>query len=210
MVSRDQIKGADYNPRGIAKGARKRLKAMLSRHGLVSTLVWNRRTGNLVSGHQRLSILDELEKSRDYALNVAVVDVDLAEEKKLNVQMNNPSMQGDWDIDALTAMIEDGSMNPFDLGFDEADVSVLFGGDSAFADLLEDDPEVAVAKDSLRKIKENRGEAVAKMEAEQNISNYFVVVCEDAEQRKALLKKLGVPSYEDYVNGRSLAAQLGA
>jgi ParB-like chromosome segregation protein Spo0J len=94
LIQRSQIKSAEYNPRGISKDARKRLKNMLAKHGLVSSLTWNKRTGNLVAGHQRLSILDELEKGQDYALNVDVVDVDETEEKKLNIQLNNPSMQG--------------------------------------------------------------------------------------------------------------------
>ena len=101
VISRGEIHGADYNPRVISEDARKRLKRMLAKHGLVQPLVWNRRTGNLVSGHQRLSQLDQLERSQDYDLQVSVVDVDEREEKILNVQLNNPSMQGDWDMDKL-------------------------------------------------------------------------------------------------------------
>lgn len=39
-------------------------------------LVWNRRTGILVSGHQRLKALDALEGTEDYELTVSVIDVD--------------------------------------------------------------------------------------------------------------------------------------
>ena len=85
VISRGEIHGADYNPRVISEDARKRLKRMLAKHGLVQPLVWNRRTGNLVSGHQRLSQLDQLERSQDYDLQVSVVDVDEREEKLLNV-----------------------------------------------------------------------------------------------------------------------------
>ena len=81
VISRGEIHGADYNPRVISEDARKRLKRMLAKHGLVQPLVWNRRTGNLVSGHQRLSQLDQLERSQDYDLQVSVVDVDEREEK---------------------------------------------------------------------------------------------------------------------------------
>ena len=49
VISRGEIHGADYNPRVISEDARKRLKRMLAKHGLVQPLVWNRRTGNLVS-----------------------------------------------------------------------------------------------------------------------------------------------------------------
>ena len=61
-ISRDQIKNAPYNPRIMDDGAKKRLKKNIARHGLVSALTWNKRTGNLVGGHQRLEQLDALEK----------------------------------------------------------------------------------------------------------------------------------------------------
>jgi len=205
LIQRTQIKNAEYNPRGISKEARKRLKDMLAKHGLVSSPVWNKRTGNLVSGHQRLNILDELEKGQDYALSVDVIDVDPAEEKKLNIQLNNPSMQGDWDMDKLTGLIEDDGLNPYDLGFNQADVSIMFGDDSGF----EDAPEVTEAKDSLRKIKEHRAEATKKMEENQSGNFYFTVVCESEEQKAALLRKLQCPQYEQFVNGCVLAAEMG-
>ena len=92
-ISRKQIKNAPYNPRIMDKEAAKRLKKAIQTHGLVSALTWNKRTGNLVGGHQRLQQLDALEKSDDYELTVCVVDVDEREEAALNVELNNPSMQ---------------------------------------------------------------------------------------------------------------------
>ena len=65
-VGRELLKNAPYNPRRITDDARARLKAKIEKVGLVTPLVWNRRTGNLVGGHQRLSILDELEARQDY------------------------------------------------------------------------------------------------------------------------------------------------
>ena len=120
VISRGEIHGADYNPRVISEDARKRLKRMLAKHGLVQPLVWNRRTGNLVSGHQRLSQLDQLERSQDYDLQVSVVDVDEREEKILNVQLNNPSMQGDWDMDKLNGLAGENGIDPEEFGFPPA------------------------------------------------------------------------------------------
>lgn len=49
-INRQEIKNAPYNPRIMSKGEKKRLKENIAEHGLVSTLTWNRRTGNLVGG----------------------------------------------------------------------------------------------------------------------------------------------------------------
>jgi len=49
-IHRSEIKNADYNPRKIADHAQKGLRKSLKQNGLVETLVWNKRTGNLVGG----------------------------------------------------------------------------------------------------------------------------------------------------------------
>ena len=61
-ILRSQIKEAPYNPRIIGEGAEKRLRAFIKKHGLFGTIIWNERTGNIVSGHQRLKALDYNEK----------------------------------------------------------------------------------------------------------------------------------------------------
>lgn len=207
-VNRSQIKGADYNPRVISAEAKKRLKKMLEKHGLVQPLVWNKRTGNLVAGHQRLSALDTLENVKNYDLLVAVIDVPLREEKVLNVQLNNPSMQGEWDIDKLTELVGE-DINPEELGFSESDSELLFGDDSQFADVMQDVEGVKDAKDALKEIKEHRAESAKKMAEENSANFYFTVVCESEEQKKAILKTIGVPDWETFVLGSPLAGKLG-
>jgi len=105
-VSRKDIKGATYNPRMISPQARNRLKKGLEKNGLVQPLIWNKRTGNLVGGHQRLGIIDDLEGSDDYSLTVAVVDVNESQEKQINVLLNNDSAQGFWDEGKLLSLFE--------------------------------------------------------------------------------------------------------
>lgn len=207
VISRDQIHGADYNPRVISEDARKRLKKMLAKHGLVQPLLWNRRTGNLVSGHQRLSQLDQLERSQDYDLQVSVVDVDEREEKVLNVQLNNPSMQGDWDMEKLNELALGNGINPDEFGFSDGDISVMFGDD--IGSVFEDTEEVAEAKDTLREIKEHRAESTEKMKKDASGEFYFTIVCENEDQKKAMLKRLGVPHWETFVHGSQLAGLLG-
>lgn len=208
-ISRTQICGAEYNPRVISEDARKRLRKMIAKHGLVQPLVWNRRTGNLVAGHQRLAALDSLERSQDYDLLVAVVDVDEREERVLNVQLNNPSMQGEWDLDKLTELAEEAAISPDEFGFSDCDIAVMFGEDGALDELLGDTPEVTEAKNTLKDIKEHRAESMTKMQAAQAADFYFTVVCESEAQKKAILKLLAVPDWEAFVNGRVLAGKLG-
>lgn len=208
-IERGQIHGAEYNPRVISEDAKKRLRKMLARHGLVQPLVWNRRTGNLVAGHQRLAALDALERSQNYSLQVAVVDLNEREEKILNVQLNNPSMQGDWDMDKLTELALEGDVSPAEMGFSDGDIAVMFGGDERLDELMGDVEGVTDAKNTLREIKEHRAESMAKMQEAQAADFYFTVVCETEAQKKEILKALGVPAWEAFVPGKYLAGALG-
>lgn len=123
-VNRRDIKIADYNPRSICARNRENLKEALADNGLVETLVVNRRTGTLVSGHQRLSVLDTLEAGTDYSLDVAMVDVDERTEAKLNVQLNQRNLQGEFDFESLERMMDGFDFGALELGFDEHDIEM--------------------------------------------------------------------------------------
>lgn len=199
-INRADIKNAEYNPRIMDKEAKKRLKAGLKKHGLVSTLTWNKRTGNLVGGHQRLEQLDALEKNKNYSLDVCVIDVDEAEEAVLNVQLNNPSMQGDWDLDKLALITEDFGVGFEEMGFTplDLDVDLMFDGDERFTQMFET-PEADEVKQGLAEVKEARKQGKERLEERNNINFYSVIVFESEEAKKEFYKKINVPIYEEYL-----------
>ena len=104
-VAIERIKTASYNPRVDLKPgdvAYERLKRSIEEFDLVEPLVWNRRTGHLVGGHQRLTILRSQGITE---VEVSVVDLPPAREKALNVALNNPNLAGDWDLAKLNDLI---------------------------------------------------------------------------------------------------------
>lgn len=108
-----KIKPATYNPRKDLKPndpAYERLKKALNSFDLVEPLVWNRRTGNLVGGHQRFKILQE---RGDTTVPVSVVDLDEREEKILNIALNKHS--GEWEYASLANLIEELDVGEFDM-----------------------------------------------------------------------------------------------
>lgn len=197
-IHRSLIKNADYNPRFMGEKEKKRLRASLKDDGLVSALTWNKRTGNLVGGHQRLEQLDALEKSDDYELTVCVIDVDERQEAKLNVKLNNPSMQGEWDVGKLYEMTEDFDLSMEDMGFSEVDAAYLFDGDERFTDLFET-PEATTEKEKLKQIKEARSTMKQEYENDQRADFMVVVVFKDAAERADFMRRIHVPGYEQYV-----------
>lgn len=198
-ISRSEIKNAPYNPRIMDAAAKKRLKANIAKHGLVAALTWNKRTGNLVGGHQRLEQLDALEKSKDYDLTVCVVDVDEREEAALNVQLNNPSMQGEWDFDKLANMSEEFDLDlRDDLGFTESDIDFMFEGDDRFSQLF-DTQEGENMRGDLEKVKEARKKGVENLKERNGINWYTVIVFENEKDRESFLKEISIPIHEQYI-----------
>lgn len=117
-VQRSSVKGAPYNPRSLTNQARARLKRGIERHGLVQPIIVNERTGQVVGGHQRLSILDDLEGGVEYELQVAIVDISESDERKINVLLNNDGAQGHWDETKLLALMSEEEALDLDaLGF---------------------------------------------------------------------------------------------
>ena len=86
-------------------------------------VIWNRQTGNVVGGHQRLKVLLDMGQTE---IDCVVVDLDLPHEKALNIALNK--IQGDWDEDKLAAIMADFDAEAFDVsltGFDAGEVDAL-------------------------------------------------------------------------------------
>ena len=123
---RSSIHLAGYNPRTISEEAKKSLKRGIKKYGLLGGIIVNKRTGmTVVSGHQRLAVMDDLNKfpNNDYTIRVDVIDVDGKAEKELNILLNNPNAMGSWDYDALRELIPD--IDYKDAGLTEEDLNLI-------------------------------------------------------------------------------------
>ncbi len=110
---------APYNPRQISPEALAGLRASLDRFGCVEPVIWNTRTGHVVGGHQRLKALQQLGETET---QVVVVDLPEAEEKALNVALNNPAIAGEFTAEIHTLLAELKDLLPEyydDLRFDD-------------------------------------------------------------------------------------------
>lgn len=197
-INRADIKNAEYNPRIMDKEAKKRLKKNLAENGLVSAITWNKRTGNIVGGHQRIEQLDALEKNKNYSLDVCVVDVDERQEAKLNVILNNQSMSGDYDLEALALMTEEFDLNFDEMGFTKLDVDFMFDGDERFSEMFET-PEATEVKTGLEEVKAARQAGKERMQDKNNINFYSVIVFEDEAAKAEFYKKISVPLSEEFL-----------
>ena len=141
-----ELNPAAYDPRIQLKPGDpefERLKESILTFGNVEPIVWNKHTGNVVGGHQRLAVLKELGETET---EVSVVDCPLKEEKLLNVTLNK--VKGDWDYDKLSELLK--MFDPEEVklsGFSPQELAVLCADVNAAFDAaleeFEEDEELA-------------------------------------------------------------------
>ena len=229
-LNRSAIHFAGYNPRKLSDESRKTLKRGIKKFGLVGGIVVNKRTGlTVVSGHQRLSVMDELQKfpDNDYRIRVDVIDVDEKQEKELNILMNNPNAQGSWDYDALARLVPD--IDYKDAGLTDADLNMI-GCDfllqteeenslaGALEEMMQPVTEQKEAEKAARQLE--RAERVAHMkdvkqqvkeqaqETAANMDAYLMLSFDTWEAKAAFCERFGYDPYTKFVKGELFDEQI--
>ena len=116
---------ATYNPRKDLTAKDKeyqKIKNSITEFGYVTPIIVNADM-TVISGHQRLKVLKDLEYEE---IECIVVDFDKDKEKLLNVALNKIS--GEWDYQKLETMFNDLENNNIDLsitGFEEKEINKL-------------------------------------------------------------------------------------
>jgi len=132
---------AEYNPREINAEQKNGLRKSLESFGYVSNLIYNKTTGNLVSGHQRLDILKEDGMEE---VDVNVVELSLEDEKKLNILMNSQAIVGDF-TKSLNDMLEE-IMDIDPEMFDTTNMGTMFISEKEAMKGIEDEEDNGIVK----------------------------------------------------------------
>jgi len=110
----DKLNPAEYNPRHLSEASEKAIMASLSKFGFVDPVIVNMGQGReyvIVGGHQRCKVWKKMgHKEVPYV----TVELSLADERELNIRLNQNT--GEWDWDALKAEFEIPDL--IDWGFD--------------------------------------------------------------------------------------------
>lgn len=122
-----QLTPAEYNPRvslKVGDPMYEKLLRSVEEFGYVEPIIWNEQTGNVVGGHQRLKILQQLGWSE---VDCVVVDIPEIREKALNIALNKIS--GEWDEEKLILVLDEiiQDSDIIDLtGYDMPEIDKLF------------------------------------------------------------------------------------
>lgn len=229
-VRRSEIKFADYNPRKLSDDERKTIKRGIKKFGLVGGIVVNKQTGmTVVGGHQRLTVMDELNKfpENDYKIRVDLVDLDEKQEKELNILLNNPNAQGKWDYDALRELVpsidwKDAGLTDVDLNFIGCDYLLQTEEENSLANALEDMMSpVAEIKELTREEKQlEKAAKIAHMKevkaqvkegaqnAAENMDAYVMLSFDTYEAKANFMSRFGYDPDMKFIKGEVFDEQI--
>ena len=115
----NKLNPAAYNPRRDLQPddpEYQKIKKSIDTFGYVQPILWNERTGNIISGHQRKKVLEDAGVQK---VDCIVVDFDKKKEKLANIAMNK--IDGKWDYPMLSDLMVELDAQNVDLeitGFD--------------------------------------------------------------------------------------------
>lgn len=211
-VWRSSINLAHYNPRKISPEAKKRLTRNIRDDvGLVETITVNGLTNNLVSGHQRLAILDKAEgfPKKDYQLDVAMVLLTEEQERRQNVFMNSPSAQGEYDPELLVEMTRGQEIEEF--GLTENDLALLGASepveeynDEYFDKLFTKKTASAEQQENNKKAVQDMKEQIATKAGNKiadNALSYVVLNFPDYATKSAFMRRFDLDPMQTYTDG---------
>jgi hypothetical protein len=207
-VLRSKINLAKYNPRTITKQGKKKLSKGLTKFGLAGILVWNKKTGVLVSGHQRLNEMDAVAAKDglgDYTVDCKVVDLSEKDEKALNVALNNSNIGGEFDMTSLESLLNEG-VDFADMGFDKLDVQLAFGDTDRLSSMFDDSKDKAAPDiDHIKNVKQEVKDAKARRKAEDDDPECYVTfMAESRADLDAFLTRFGLSMTARYQSLGSL------
>ena len=91
-----ELKPAPYNPRTSTAKQESHLKNSLTKFDVVEPIIFNKQTGYIVGGHFRVR---ELQKLGYKEIECVIVDLNIEDEKELNIRLN--ANTGSFDFDVL-------------------------------------------------------------------------------------------------------------
>jgi len=148
MMKLSDLRPDPDNPRMPQDGTTKmgkKLKKSMETWGYLSPIVFNEQTGQIISGHQRVTLLREMGTEE---VEVQVVDLSPSKAKVLGLALN--AIDGEWDEVKRAKVLEDIikdfdiDLNIHECGFDLDEITKSL--DTAI-NLEEEDDEDAVEKD---------------------------------------------------------------
>ncbi len=213
IIKRLQIHFAPYNPkRHTEDGINTQLRNFKS-VGFLGGIVWNEKTGNLISGHKRIMAMDKYfnnTKEHPVNYNVKVEKVNLTEkqEKEQNIFMDARSTNTAQDYDLLAGILPEIDYKLAGLTSDEMN---LISIESPMFDTI---PKDEIKNDFKELSREYDRKKEAVKEAKRKIRNEIIIdqgepavtlVFDSYENKCAFMERFGFTNELRNIKGESFS-----
>lgn len=129
-----------------------KLKKSIENFGYAEPIIWNEKTGMIVSGHQRFQVMKDIAQKEGKPLTtVQVVKVSMDESKQDGFMIAVNKITGLWDEEKLSALLKDlDEEDRLNTGFDDYEIATLLDDNSIqdFTFDAEEDDEAHIRKSS--------------------------------------------------------------
>ena len=220
-IKRSQINFAPYNPKKHSKEAISQQAKNIKRVGILGGIIWNKTTGNLVSGHKRTMALDKINRydgtpKTDYDIKVEAVEMCEKTEREQNIYMDNTATNTKQDYELLASLLPDidysaagisdeefQTLSTLDVNYNEADFEIKTIG----VDDLLSEPKKKAPKEEIKSAKERANERA--QEHHRNMEAYITLSFSDAEAKSAFCEIFGYdPANTKYIKGEDILNSL--
>lgn len=131
----EMVKPNPKNPRIDLKPGMplyEKLKKSIENFGYADPIIWNEKTGMIVSGHQRFQVMKDIAQKEGKELTtVQVVKVSMDESKQDGFMIAVNKITGLWDEEKLSAILRElDEEDRLNTGFDDYEIATLLDDNS--------------------------------------------------------------------------------
>lgn len=140
----EDVKPNPKNPRIDLKPGMplyEKLKDSIEKFEYVDPIIWNKTTGMIVSGHQRLQVMKDLAEAKGEKFEtVDVMQVEMTEAEQNTFMVAVNKITGLWDTEKLKALFEELSEEDLSYtGYDDFEIKALLEGNDNLEDFFYED-----------------------------------------------------------------------
>lgn len=156
-----------------------KLKESIEHYDYVDPIIWNKRTGMIVSGHQRFQVMKDVAEEKGEKFDtVDVMEVDMPENEQDSFMVAVNKITGLWDTEKLEALFRE--LSEEDLrytGYEDFEIDALLSDDST-SDTDEEDPLISHTNKDVK-------------------FEYIVeIICSDEDEQKDVFEKMKGEGYK--------------
>jgi len=209
IIKRSQISMHPKNPKHHTEADIKKQLKNFRKVGYLGGIIFNKTTGNLISGHKRLQSIDLFygnspDKPVDYDVRVEVVEMDEKTELEQLIYLDARSTNTQQDLQLLAEILP--SIDPKEAGLEDIDIQLI----------VAETPELEINaaqeyKDDFKAIEkpyEERKEAIKELKKQikdetfrQQGTPYITLSFDSYENKAQFLETLGYDSEQTIIKG---------